>query len=83
MSIAEIETRAGSTEERLARRIAHLYAGDPQFAAATPDPAVIEAARRPGRRLAEILKTFVDGYSDRPALGQRARAYVTDRKSVV
>jgi fatty acid CoA ligase FadD9 len=61
-----------------ASRTEALYADDAQFAAARPDPTVIEAARRPGLRLAEILQTFVDGYADRPALGQRARARATD-----
>jgi hypothetical protein len=37
---------ADMREERLARRAADLYAGDPQFAAAKPDPAVVEAVRR-------------------------------------
>jgi fatty acid CoA ligase FadD9 len=64
--------------ERLARRIADLYAGDPQFRAAEPDAAVIEAARRPGLRLAEILQTLAQGYGHRPALGERAREYVVD-----
>ncbi len=68
----------GTRNERRARRIAALYADDPQFAAARPNPAVLEAARRPGLRLAEILQTFVDSYADRPALGQRARALTTD-----
>lgn len=49
-----------------------------EFAAAKPDPAVLEAARGQGVRLAEVLQTFVDGYADRPALGQRAREFVTD-----
>jgi fatty acid CoA ligase FadD9 len=39
---------------------------------------VIDAARRPGLRLAEILQTLVEGYADRPALGQRAREVVLD-----
>ena len=65
-------------EDRLARRIADLYANDPQFRKARPIPDVIEAAGRPGLRLTEILQTLVDGYADRPALGQRARELVTD-----
>lgn len=68
----------GTHDERIARWIASLYANDRQFATAKPDPAVIEAARRPGLRLAEVLQTFVDGYADRPALGQRMRELVTD-----
>ena len=65
-------------DERRARRTADLYAGDSQFAAARPDPAVVEAAGRPGLRLAEILQMFVEAYADRPALGQRGRALTTD-----
>ena len=60
------------------QRIADLYADDPQFRNARPIPAVIEAASRPGLRLTEVLQTLVDGYADRPALGQRARELVTD-----
>ncbi len=59
-------------------RIADLYANDEQFGNARPVPAVIEAAARPELRLTEVLQTFVDGYADRPALGQRARELVTD-----
>ena len=59
-------------------RTADLYATDEQFRNARPSPAVIEAASAPGLRLTEILQTFVDGYADRPALGQRARELVTD-----
>jgi fatty acid CoA ligase FadD9 len=68
----------GSREDRLARRVADLYATDAQFRAAEPIPAVAEAARRPGLRFAPLLQTLVDGYADRPALGQRARELVTD-----
>jgi fatty acid CoA ligase FadD9 len=68
----------GTREDRRARRIAQLYASDPQFRAANPRPMVIDAARRPGLRLAEILHTLVEGYADRPALGQRAREFVID-----
>jgi fatty acid CoA ligase FadD9 len=68
----------GTREDRLARRVADLYASDPQFQDAEPIPAVIEAAGRPGLRLAPILQTLVDGYANRPALGQRARELVTD-----
>ncbi|MBV8346216.1 MAG: AMP-binding protein, partial [Mycolicibacterium sp.] len=74
----EIQVERGTRDERRADRIASLYANDPQFAAAEPNPAVIEAARRPSLRLAEILQTYVDGYEDRPALGQRARALPAD-----
>ena len=57
-------------EERLARRIADLYADDPQFRAAQPDAAVIAAARRPGLRLAQILQTLADGYQGSARAGR-------------
>src|ERR1700722_13540547 len=64
---------SGARVERRARRIAQLYASDPQLQAAEPIPDVIDAARRPGLRLPEVIETLVGGYADRPALGQRAR----------
>src|ERR1700761_7542439 len=77
----EITNPSGPTDaraERRARRIAQLYASDPQFRAAEPIPEVIDAARRPGLRLPEVIETLVEGYADRPALGQRARELVLD-----
>jgi fatty acid CoA ligase FadD9 len=68
----------GSQEERVARRVAELFDSDAQFRAAAPVPEVIEAACRPGLRLTEVFETLVEGYADRPALGQRARELVTD-----
>jgi fatty acid CoA ligase FadD9 len=69
----------GTREDRRARRIEELYSSDPQFRAARPIPGVIDAARRPGLRLAEILQTLAEGYADRPALGQRAREVALDQ----
>src|ERR1700728_4941299 len=77
----EITNPSGSSDtrgERRARRVAQLYASDPQFQAAEPIPDVIDAARRPGLRLPEVIETLVGGYQDRPALGQRARQLVLD-----
>jgi fatty acid CoA ligase FadD9 len=65
-------------DERLARRVAELFDNDPQFRAGAPLPEVIEAACTPGLRLTEVFETIVEGYADRPALGQRARELVTD-----
>jgi fatty acid CoA ligase FadD9 len=59
-------------EQRLAERVERLYANDPQFRAASPSAEVTEAAHRPGLRLSEVVGTYLDGYADRPALGQRA-----------
>jgi fatty acid CoA ligase FadD9 len=67
-----------SREARFEQRVSDLYATDPQFAAAAPDPAVAAAAGRAGLRLSEIIKTVFNGYADRPALGQRVVRLVED-----
>src|SRR4030088_1737543 len=68
-------------EERLQTRIEDLTANDPQFAAAKPDPAVAEALEQSGLRLPQIIQTVLDGYADRPALGQRVVEFVQDPKT--
>ena len=62
----------------VASRIARLMAEDPQFRAVCADPAVSAAKRKPGIRLAEIVKVAMEGYATRPAVGYRARELVTD-----
>lgn len=64
--------------ERLALRRERLYLEDAQFRDTRPDEAVAEAVRRPGLRIAEAMATVMEGYADRPALGQRAREVITD-----
>lgn len=71
---AAMDTR----EMRLARRIADLSANDPQFAAAWPNEAITAAVDQPGRLL-RIVRTVMEGYADRPALGQRAVQFVTEQ----
>ncbi|KWX24883.1 oxidoreductase [Mycolicibacterium wolinskyi] len=68
-------------EERLERRIAELTATDPQFAAAIPSESVTAAVDKPGLRLPQIVRTVLKGYSDRPALGERAVKFVVDPAS--
>ncbi|WP_411146630.1 carboxylic acid reductase [Streptomyces sp. x-80] len=63
---------------RTAQRSAHLHATDPQFHGAAPLDAVTEAIRRPGLPLADLVATVMEGYADRPALGERATEPVTD-----
>jgi fatty acid CoA ligase FadD9 len=65
-------------EVRLARRISDLYATDQQFADARPSETVAHAIEAPELRLPQIVQTVIDGYADRPALGQRAVQLVTD-----
>jgi len=67
-----------TSKERLARRITDLYATDQQFADARPSEAVAHAIEAPELSLPQIVQTVVDGYADRPALGQRAVQFVTD-----
>lgn len=73
---------ASAREARLRRRFDQLTAGsgsgDPQLIAAQPDPSVRAALDGPGVLLTDVIRTAMDGYADRPALGQRAVAFVTD-----
>ena len=62
----------------LEERIAQLCTDDEQIRAAIPKPEVVDAARRPGLRLPQVLETYVEGYADRPALGWRTRTLTTD-----
>ena len=59
-------------DERFARRIAELYSSDAQFADARPRESISQAIDDPRLRLREIVQTVMDGYAERPALGQRA-----------
>lgn len=68
-------------EKQLARRVDDLTANDPQFAAAKPDPAVAAALAQPGLRLPQIIQTALDGYAERPALGQRVAEFTKDPKT--
>ena len=68
-------------DERLAHRIADLHATDHQFAGAAPDEAIATAIEQPGIRLPQIIRTVLDGYAQRPALGQRAVRFVEDPRT--
>ena len=74
---------AESSVDGLARRIAELSANDPQFAAAVPIESVARSVEEPGMRLPEIVKTVLEGYADRTALGQRAVEFVTENGRTV
>ena len=68
-------------DPQMVDRITELRCTDPQFAAAMPDEAVSSAIDRPDMRLPDIIKTVLDGYAERPALGQRAVEFTTDPQS--
>ena len=60
------------------RRAAELAANDPEFAAARPDAAVAAAIEAAGTQFPQVTKAVLEGYSDRPALAQRAYELVKD-----
>ncbi|HEX7852287.1 MAG TPA: carboxylic acid reductase [Sphingobium sp.] len=59
-------------------RLDKLRSEDRQFMSAFPDPLVVEAKRQPGLRLAQVVRTIMEGYADRPAIGYRATELFTD-----
>ena len=63
---------ATARDARRQSRFEELTSTDPQLIAARPDPAVRAALDEPGMLLTDVIRTVMDGYSDRPALGQRA-----------
>jgi fatty acid CoA ligase FadD9 len=65
-------------QEHQERRAADLAANDPEFAAARPDAAVAAAIDAAGTRFPQVTKAVLEGYSDRPALAQRAYESVQD-----
>ena len=65
-------------EDRLARRIEDLYATDQQFAQARPSAAVNAVVDQAGLGLAGVVRGVLDGYSERPALGQRSIRLIDD-----
>jgi fatty acid CoA ligase FadD9 len=69
----------GGGEKRPPNRFERLRATDPQFRDSFPSETVVAAKREPGLRLAQVVQIVMEGYADRPALGQRARELVTDR----
>lgn len=67
------------TDERESRALARLYEQDQQVRDARPDPAVRAAIAEGG--FSRLFTTVVEGYADRPALGERATVRVTDPAS--
>ena len=77
MSAATQITSGG--EKRPPNRLERLLAADPQFRDSFPLETVVAAKREPGLRLAQVVQIVMEGYTDRPALGQRARELVSDQ----
>lgn len=68
------ENRIETTDQRIAR----LNREDPQFRDSYPLKEVVEAKHAKGLCLSQIVQIVMEGYADRPALGQRARESVVD-----
>ena len=68
-------------EERLARRVADLHHTDPQFAQALPKEEISHAIEPRDVRLPALMQAVLDGYAERPALGQRAVHFVEDPRT--
>jgi fatty acid CoA ligase FadD9 len=73
-----MSTSATAREARRLSRFERLTSSDAQLVAAQPDPAVSAALGDNGLLLTDAIRTAMDGYADRPALGQRAVEFVTD-----
>jgi fatty acid CoA ligase FadD9 len=69
----------GGGEKRSPSRLERLRAADPQFRNSFPLETIAATKREPGLRLAQVVQIVMEGYADRPALGQRGREVVTDR----
>ena len=65
-------------ERRLILRFDRLTSRDAQLVAAQPDPVTTAGLDDPGIVLTDVMDTVMNGYADRPALGQRAVEFVTD-----
>ena len=68
----------GATGQTKASRLEKLRAEDPEFRASFALESVAKAKLQPGMRLSQVVQLVMEGYADRPALGQRARELVTD-----
>jgi fatty acid CoA ligase FadD9 len=69
---------ANAREARRQGRFEKLTSSDAQLFAAQPDPAVSAVLDGPSLLLMDVIRTVMDGYADRPALGERAVEFVTD-----
>ncbi|MFC8381874.1 carboxylic acid reductase [Nocardia sp. NPDC057272] len=76
MTVSRSET--SDLDARRARRIAEAHAADRQFRDTVPNAAVTAAIRKPGLSLGRVVATIMEGYADRPAVGERARETSTD-----
>ena len=70
-----------SPKKRYALRTIELSKRDPQIGELTPDNEVREKALEEGLTLDRIMGVFLDGYEDRPAMGERSYEVVEDQET--
>lgn len=73
-----IQTTTPPKLSRAARRVLALAEDDAQLQGIMPDQAVIAEIVRRDQTLAGIVDVMLDGYADRPALGERVYDVVAD-----
>lgn len=66
--------------KRYVSRLLTLAENDPQIGALMPIPGVRENACKPGLTCDKVIAAFLDGYADRPALGERAYEVIHSKK---
>jgi hypothetical protein len=69
---------ANAREARLLRRFDMFTTCDAELLAVRPDQAITAQLSDPRTVLTNVMRTVMNGYSDRPALGRRAVEFVTD-----
>ncbi|MEU9485637.1 carboxylic acid reductase [Streptomyces decoyicus] len=74
---SQINTTRTQLEANRKRRITELLTAEPELVERNPLPEVFEATAERGLRLSEIIKRTLAGYADRPALGERAKEFVS------
>lgn len=77
-NVAEPASTHEQPDTREQQRLDELLAKNAAARAAQPLDAVQDAVHEPGLSLAETLERMMDGYADRPALGERVEELTTD-----
>jgi fatty acid CoA ligase FadD9 len=66
-----------SVDKSRKQRIAELFRAEPELADSMPAAGVFAESAGRGPRLSEVVRRTLAAYADRPALGERARQYVS------
>jgi fatty acid CoA ligase FadD9 len=72
------QTQTEDPRAKLIQLATKLATEDAQFRDSFPKKEVTAAKMQPGLRLAQVVQIAMEGYAERPALGQRARELITD-----